>query len=292
MSFLGRVCALYYDGGGMILYQREDGRTSYARFYSGQLDTSITWRDLTVYKAVQFELSTDDDPRPIFIKDCTVLMSALQAYEPRHREPTESNKHSVLAREFHYYCSRFLDMSLALREQFVEELARNFGTAKAAEDWDELCKLLQIAAAVLSNPRQKPSRTTICEIGMSEQDMRRLHLAATLQNKLRRLLYQGLELLNLTDAGTESLLIPLLNRLTCLIHGFEQSTGQHVENAMAGQQWARLRLVLQQSGQLEPGSARGDLLVDATLDTTRDLCESSLLTPGRTRLKRARIDSA
>ncbi|CAE8588767.1 unnamed protein product [Polarella glacialis] len=67
-------------------------------------------------------------------------------------------------------------------------------------------------------------------------------LQADLQSKLRKLLCKGLGYLDLSDAGTASLLEPALSLMKLLIERFE-ARGK-LQQARAAKQWLRLQGIL------------------------------------------------
>eukprot|EP00933_Yihiella_yeosuensis_P083851 TRINITY_DN9813_c0_g1_i1.p1 TRINITY_DN9813_c0_g1~~TRINITY_DN9813_c0_g1_i1.p1 ORF type:complete len:317 (+),score=73.28 TRINITY_DN9813_c0_g1_i1:31-951(+) len=135
---------------------------------------------------------------------------------------------------------QFLNLSLEEQQCRVDWLAEQANEAANSESWDQLCIILRDAAAALANPRVRlHGRGTSAEL-TSNDDVQQF-LQKDLQNKLRRILCTGLDLLDLSDEGTVGLLHPSLLFIQSLIARFEGAHGQSVSHAMSGRQWFHLK---------------------------------------------------
>ncbi|CAE8594090.1 unnamed protein product [Polarella glacialis] len=155
-----------------------------------------------------------------------------------HQEISKLGEEKAV-RRFHRDGAAFSNSNLEERALRVDGLEERLVNAVASESWDKVCSLIREAAAALAAPRQKAALNEAAA-PMPEDAQERLR--ANLQGRLRKLIFQGLGYLDLSDVGTASQLEPALSVMKLLIERFKVR-GQ-LEEARAAKQWLRLHGLL------------------------------------------------
>ncbi|CAE8728436.1 unnamed protein product [Polarella glacialis] len=158
-------------------------------------------------------------------------------------------------RRFYRDGAAFSNSNLEERALQLDSLEERLVKAVSSESWDQLCSLAREAAAALAAPRRKPAFNEAAA-PMSEDAQERLQ--ANLQSRLRKLIFQGLGYLDLSDAGTASQLEPALSFVKLLIERFK-ARGQ-LEEARAAKQWLLLQRLF---------TAEATTLAEANLESCR-----------------------
>ncbi|CAE8728431.1 unnamed protein product [Polarella glacialis] len=159
-----------------------------------------------------------------------------------------------VARCFYRDGAAFSNANLEERALHLDGLEERLVKAVSSESWDRVCSLIREAAAALAAPRQKAVLNETAALMLEDAQER---LQANFQGRLRKLIYQGLGYLDLTDEGTAIQLEPALSFIKLLLERFE-IRGQ-LEEARAAKQWLRLQGILTADATTEAGANLGSL---------------------------------
>ena len=150
-----------------------------------------------------------------------------------------------MLKEFHEARVAFDTMQPGPALRHVQTLALELLDAVNLNDLNRICAVICKLAACLHAPRLPHRQTGTA--GTSEDAKHRLPHKA--QSLVRKFISKGLALLDLQDAGTQSLLHPALSRILYLVSCFEKFH-LHIHRAQHGHAWLRLKSLIREWGHL------------------------------------------